>query len=156
MSTQEIANSIEPEKQQPQKSGLFNRFLATVEYLGNLLPHPITLFAMFCVFIILFSGFADWMGISAIDPRPEGAKGRAPDGVIEVVSLMSAEGLQKIVTGLVTNFTGFAPLGTVLVALLGVSVAEHSGLLSAAMRGMVMGAHRRRQHSRMLSDTDTQ
>ncbi len=143
MSTQEIANSIEPEKQQPQKSGLFNRFLATVEYLGNLLPHPITLFAMFCVFIILFSGFADWMGISAIDPRPEGAKGRAPDGVIEVVSLMSAEGLQKIVTGLVTNFTGFAPLGTVLVALLGVSVAEHSGLLSAAMRGMVMGAHRR-------------
>jgi len=40
---------------------------------------------------------------------------------------------------LVTNFTGFAPLGTVLVAILGVSVAEHSGLLSATMRNMVMG-----------------
>ena len=86
---------------------------------------------------------ADWFGLSAIDPRPEGSPGREPDGVIEVVSLLSAEGLQRIVTGLVTNFTSFAPLGTVLVALLGVSVAEHSGLLSAAMRGMVMGASKR-------------
>ena len=63
--------------------------------------------------------------------------------MIEVISLMSAEGLQRIVTGLVTNFTGFAPLGTVLVALLGVSVAEHSGLLSAAMRALVMNASQR-------------
>lgn len=128
---------------QEKPQGWFNRFLATVEFLGNLLPHPITLFAIFCVAIVVFSGIADWMGLSAIDPRPEGAKGRDPDGVIEVVSLLSAEGLQKIVTGLVTNFTSFAPLGTVLVALLGVSVAEHSGMLSAAMRGMVMGASKR-------------
>lgn len=124
-------------------NGLFNRFLATVEFLGNLLPHPITLFAIFCVAIIVGSGIADWFGLSAIDPRPLGAKGRAPDGVIEVVSLMSVDGLHRIVTGLVTNFTGFAPLGTVLVAILGVSVAEHSGLLSAAMRSMVMGASKR-------------
>ncbi|GHF94307.1 AbgT family transporter [Thalassotalea marina] len=126
-----------------QKNGMFNRFLATVEYLGNLLPHPITLFAMFCLFIIVFSGIADFFGLSAIDPRPIGSPGRSPDGVIEVVSLLSAEGLQKIFGGLVTNFTGFAPLGTVLVALLGVSVAEHSGLLSAGLRGMVMGASKR-------------
>ncbi len=135
----DTANSTNAEKQ----SGLFNRFLATVEFLGNMLPHPITLFALFCVAIIVFSGIADWFGLSAIDPRPIGSAGRDPDGVIEVVSLLSAEGLQRIVTGLVTNFTSFAPLGTVLVALLGVSVAEHSGLLSAAMRGMVMGASKR-------------
>lgn len=125
------------------KNGWFNRFLSTVEFLGNLLPHPITLFAMFCLFIIVFSGVADYFGLSAIDPRPIGSAGRDPDGVIEVVSLLSAEGLQKIFSGLVTNFTGFAPLGTVLVALLGVSVAEHSGMLSAALRGMVMGASER-------------
>ena len=138
-------NNTAPNQQHSvqQNNGLFNRFLATVEFLGNMLPHPITLFAIFCMAIIVISGIADWAGLSVIDPRPEGAKGRAPDGVIEVVSLMSAEGLQKIVTGLVTNFTGFAPLGTVLVAILGVSVAEHSGLLSAAMRGMVMGAPKR-------------
>lgn len=126
-----------------QKNGLFNRFLATVEFLGNMLPHPITLFAIFCVAIIVGSGIAEWFGLSAIDPRPIGASGRDPDGVIEVVSLMSVDGLHRIVTGLVTNFTGFAPLGTVLVAILGVSVAEHSGLLSATMRNMVMGASKR-------------
>ncbi|MCV5839348.1 AbgT family transporter, partial [Escherichia coli] len=37
----------------------------------------------------------------------------------------------------------FAPLGTVLVAMLGVAIAEYSGLLSAAMRGLVMGASQR-------------
>ncbi len=124
-------------------NGLFNRFLATVEFLGNLLPHPITLFAIFCLAIIIGSGIADWFGLSAIDPRPIGAKGRAPDGIIEVVSLLSVDGLHRIITNLVTNFTGFAPLGTVLVAILGVSVAEHSGLLSATMRNMVMGASKR-------------
>jgi aminobenzoyl-glutamate transport protein len=138
-----ISSATKNQPENEQQSGLFNRFLATVEFLGNLLPHPITLFAIFCVAIIVGSGIADWFGLSAIDPRPLGAKGRAPDGIIEVVNLLSVEGLHRIVTGLVTNFTGFAPLGTVLVAILGVSVAEHSGLLSATMRNMVMGASKR-------------
>ncbi|MFC7779780.1 AbgT family transporter [Pantoea sp. GCM10028869] len=116
------------------------RFLNTVEWLGNLLPHPITLFALFSLFIIVASAVAAAFGVNVIDPRPVGAAGRAPDGVIHVVSLMSAEGLQRIVSHLVTNFTGFAPLGTVLVALLGVGIAEHSGLLSAAMRALVFNA----------------
>ncbi|GGF86607.1 aminobenzoyl-glutamate transporter [Alteromonas lipolytica] len=123
--------------------GWFARFLATVEWLGNLLPHPVTLFAMLAVGIVILSGILGYFDVAVADPRPEGAKGRAPDGTIEVISLLSAEGLQRIVTGLVTNFTGFAPLGTVLVALLGVSVAEHSGLLSAAMRSLVMNASKR-------------
>src|SRR5690606_12299465 len=49
-------------------------------------------------------------------------------------------GLRRIVENLVTNFTSFVPLGTVLVALLGVGVAEHSGLISAAIRGLVLKA----------------
>ncbi|GAA0362966.1 AbgT family transporter [Bowmanella denitrificans] len=122
------------------QSGWFNRFLSTVEWFGNLLPHPITLFACFSLFIILLSGLLGYLDVSVADPRPLGAAGREPDGMIEVISLLSADGLQRIVTGLVTNFTGFAPLGTVLVALLGVAVAEHSGLLSAAMRGLVLKA----------------
>lgn len=126
-----------------QNKGWFNKFLATVEWLGNLLPHPITLFALFCVFIIVFSGIAEFFGMSVPDPRPVGSSGREADGVIEVISLFSGEGLRRIVAGLVTNFTGFAPLGTVLVALLGVAVAEHSGMLSAAMRSLVMGASKR-------------
>ena len=124
-------------------SGGFVRFLNIVERLGNLLPHPITLFALFCVAVILASGIAGYFELSVIDPRPEGTTGRSPDGLIHVVSLLSAEGLQRIVSGLVTNFTGFTPLGTVLVALLGVGIAERSGLLSAAMRLLVMGSSKR-------------
>lgn len=130
-------------KQNAPKKPLFTRFLDSVEYLGNLLPHPITLFAIFCVAILISSGVAGYFGVSVVDPRPEGAAGRAADGMIHVVSLFNAEGLQLIVTNLVKNFVGFAPLGTVLVAMLGVAIAEYSGLLSAAMRGLVMGASKR-------------
>lgn len=126
-----------------EKRGWFTRFLDTVEFLGNMLPHPVTLFACFALAVVLGSGIAAYFDFSAIDPRPEGTAGRAADGTIRVVSLMTVEGLQRIVSNLVTNFTSFAPLGVVLVALLGVSVAEHSGLISAAMRGLVMNASKR-------------
>jgi aminobenzoyl-glutamate transport protein len=138
-----LTTDIKNNKPSNETTGWFSKFLAAVEWLGNLLPHPITLFALFCVFIIVFSGIAEYFGMSVPDPRPLGSAGREADGVIEVISLFSGEGLRRIVAGLVTNFTGFAPLGTVLVALLGVAVAEHSGMLSAAMRSLVMGASKR-------------
>ncbi|MEM1116229.1 MAG: AbgT family transporter [Bacteroidota bacterium] len=121
-------------------SGLFARFLAFVEWLGNLLPHPVTLFALFALGVVVVSGIAGWFDLAVPDPRPEGARGRADDGMIRAVSLMTGEGLRYIVSTLVTNFTGFVPLGTVLVALLGVGVAEYSGLLSALIRGIVLRA----------------
>lgn len=119
----------------------FTRFLDTVEYLGNLLPHPVTLFAILCLFIFFASGIAGYFDLSVIDPRPEGS--RTADGFIYVNSLVNPEGVQLLVTNLVKNFTSFAPLGTVLVAMMGVAVAEHSGLLSAIMRSMVIGASHR-------------
>jgi len=122
------------------RRGPFARFLDLVEWLGNLLPHPVTLFALICVVVLAVSGIAEALGWEVADPRPEGASGRSPDGVIRAVSLLNAEGLRRIGTGLVTNFTGFAPLGTVLVALLGVGVAERSGLLGAAIRRLVLWA----------------
>lgn len=132
-----------PPLQQANNKSFMTRFLDSVEYLGNLLPHPITLFAIFSLIILTLSGIAGYFELSVIDPRPEGAAGRAADGMIHVVSLLNAEGLQLIVTNLVKNFVGFAPLGTVLVAMLGVAIAEYSGLLSAAMRGLVMSASKR-------------
>lgn len=118
----------------------FTRFLDTVEWLGNLLPHPVTLFVLFATSVILVSALASWLGWSVPDPRPEGAAGRSPTGMIQAVSLLNAAGLRRIVENLVSNFVNFVPLGTVLVALLGVGVAEASGLLSAAIRGIVMRA----------------
>lgn len=125
------------------QQGWFNRFLAIVEWLGNLLPHPVTLFALLAIFVVLLSGLLGYFDVAVVDPRPTGTKGRQPDGMIEVISLINAEGLARITTSLVSNFTNFAPLGTVLVAILGVSVAEHSGLLATALRTMVVNASKR-------------
>lgn len=126
----------------PARRGLFNKFLAGVEWVGNLLPHPVTLFAIFAVGIVVISGVAAWFGLAVQDPRPEGFAGRSPDGMIRAVSLMNGDGLRRIVERLVKNFTDFAPLGTVLVAMLGVGVAEKSGLLSAVIRALVLKAPR--------------
>lgn len=128
-----------PENQSEKKT-LFTRFLDFVEWLGNLLPHPVTLFALFALGVVLFSGLAEWLNWSAPDPRPEGTPGRAADGIIEPVSLLNGEGFRMIIENMVGNFTSFAPLGVVLVALLGVGVAEHSGLISACIRGIVLKA----------------
>src|SRR5690606_35477882 len=122
------------------KRNAFTRFLDAVEWLGNLLPHPVTLFALIAVFMVLLSGVFGWLGVAVEDPRPVGAAGRADNGMIEAVSLMSADGLRRIFTCLVPNFTGFAPLGVVLVAMLGIGVAEKSGVLSAAVRAAVLSA----------------
>ncbi|MCW9709935.1 AbgT family transporter [Avibacterium sp. 21-586] len=120
-----------------------SKFLRTVEWLGNALPHPVTLFIILIALLLLTSALGEYFGISALDPRPEGAKGRSADGVIYIVSLLNQEGLIKILTNLVKNFTNFAPLGTVLVAMLGVGIAEKSGLISAAMRLVVLKAPRK-------------
>jgi aminobenzoyl-glutamate transport protein len=130
----------EARAQEAGSRSAFARFLDTVEWLGNLLPHPVTLFALFALGVVLVSGLAGWMEWSVVDPRPEGARGRSPTGMIEAVSLMNADGLRRIVENLVTNFVNFVPLGTVLVAMLGVGVAEHSGLINAGIRGLVLKA----------------
>ncbi len=121
-------------------SSRITRLLRVVEWLGNALPHPVTLFALFALGVVLLSGLLGALEVAVVDPRPEGARGRSPNGMIEVVSLLSADGFRRIVLNLVRNFTNFAPLGTVLVALLGVGVAERSGLLSALIRSMVLNA----------------
>ena len=130
----EASGAVQQSDGQPPR-GAIARLLNVVEWLGNLLPHPVTLFALFALAVVIISGITAWAGLSVHDPRP------GHEGEIFVVrSLMTGEGIRWISQNLVTNFTGFVPLGTVLVALLGVGVAERSGLLTAAVRALVLGA----------------
>ena len=126
--------------QEKATSSQMQRFLRGVEWLGNLLPHPAILFVWMSVILLVASAILSMMGVSVVDPRPEGAKGRSEDGMIYVVNLLNGDGLAKIVENLVSNFTGYIPFGTALVALLGVGIAERSGMISAALRGLVMNA----------------
>ena len=118
----------------PAPRTAIDRFLNVVERAGNLLPHPATLFFLLTVFVVIASAIAAQLDIGVAHPK-------TGEPVLPV-NLLSAEGLQRIIGGLVTNFTGFAPLGTVLVALIGIGVAEHSGLIGACLRIVVLNAPR--------------
>jgi aminobenzoyl-glutamate transport protein len=117
----------------PKKTAM-DRFLDTVERAGNALPHPATLFALLALIVVVASFVATQFGVSVQHPTT--------GATVTPVNLLSLEGLHRILTNLVTNFTGFAPLGTVLVALIGIGVAEHSGLIGAALRKLVLAAPR--------------
>jgi len=115
-----------------KKKNWNDRFLSVIERVGNALPHPATLFAIMCLIVIILSWVISMTGLKVIHP---GTKAE-----IEAVNLLSVHGLHLILTKLVTNFTGFAPLGTVLVALLGIGIAEGSGLIGTLLRMLVLNS----------------
>lgn len=124
------------QSQKPNHS-LFGRFLNGVELVGNRLPHPITLFALFSLAIVLISGILGMLGVSASGELINRTTMEVEYQTVEVVSLLSRQGLIFMLTKAVDNFTGFAPLGVVLVSMLGVGVAEGSGYISAALKSVV-------------------
>jgi aminobenzoyl-glutamate transport protein len=115
---------------QKNKTSLMSRFLNLVEKGGNALPHPASLFGILALLALLFSGIGHWLGWSALHP--------ATGEQVEIINLLSKEGLHRIILGMVHNYTSFAPLGIVMVALLGIGIAESSGLISAAIRLLVL------------------
>jgi aminobenzoyl-glutamate transport protein len=116
------------------RRGRIDRFLDGVERVGNALPDPTTLFALLALAVIVLSGVAARFDLAVTHP--------STGKLIEPVSLLSVAGLHRILTELVTNFTSFAPLGTVLVAMIGIGVAEVSGFIGAVMRMIVLKSPR--------------
>lgn len=111
-------------------SSIITRFLNLVEKGGNALPHPASLFAILALLALLFSLMGHCLEWSATHP--------ATGNEVHIVNLLSKEGLHRIILEMVGNYTGFAPLGIVMVALLGIGIAESSGLISAAIRLLVL------------------
>lgn len=114
-------------KEKAKKESLFNRFLDVVERAGNKLPHPIVLFALFALAVVIISGLLHAVGVSAEGDLINSKTGEVEHTIVTIKSLFNTSGLVYMMTNAVKNFTGFAPLGTVLVAMLGVGVAEQSG-----------------------------
>ncbi|MGH7833497.1 MAG: AbgT family transporter [Candidatus Binatia bacterium] len=112
-----------------EKRSLLFQLLDRIELWGNRLPHPFTLFCLFSFAVLIFSWLAHALGVAVVHP----VTGKP----LAAVNLLDRQGIQNIITKAVGNFTGFAPLGTVLVAMIGVGVAERSGLFSAALKGFV-------------------
>ncbi|HON18048.1 MAG TPA: AbgT family transporter [Salinivirgaceae bacterium] len=105
-------------------------FLKGIERVGNAMPHPATLFLIFALGVLLLSLVGHWLGWQVTHP--------ATGEKIQVINLFSREGLHRILLGMVDNYTGFAPLGIVMVAILGIGIAESSGLIGAIIRLLVL------------------
>lgn len=115
----------------------FARFLNVVEKTGNSLPHPVTMFALLAAAVVLISGICAMLGISATGEMIDPATMEVKEQTVRVVSLMNRDGLIYMLTNAINNFIGFAPLGVVLVTMLGVGCAESSGYLAALMKKAV-------------------
>lgn len=111
------------------------RWLSNVERLGNKLPDPALLFVLFMGLVWLLSAVLAQVQFDVVDPRT-----KAP---LVVNSLLSPAALVTTFTELVRVFTGFQPLGVVLVVMLGAGVAEHAGLVQAVLKGLLAVTPRR-------------
>ncbi|NER24052.1 MAG: AbgT family transporter [Symploca sp. SIO1C2] len=112
------------------KKNFIASILQWVENVGNRLPDPVTIFIILCFTLIIVSAIASAMGVSVTHP---GTK-----ETIEAVSILTPNGIRRIVSEAVTNFVTFPPLGVVLVAILGFGLAEYTGLLGAILRQGVL------------------
>ncbi|MDO5726056.1 MAG: AbgT family transporter [Tissierellia bacterium] len=108
-------------------------FLKAVERIGNKLPHPAMIFVILAAIVVVVSHFVAKYGepVTYFDARA------GEEVTKSAVSLMNAEGVRYMFTSAVKNFTGFAPLGTVLVGMLGVGLADYSGLFDTSLRKLL-------------------
>ncbi len=113
-------------KKQKNASG---GFLGAVERIGNKLPDPAVLFIALLFIVWVLSWLLSYVTFNVIDPRSS-----MP---LVVNNLMSGAAFTEFLSVMVTNFSHFHPVGVVLVAMLGIGVAEHTGFINTAIRSLL-------------------
>lgn len=123
-----MSSTTASEPQSRSMRAAFRTFSA-IERVGNLLPHPFWLFCILAGVVIVLSSVLQAAGVSAVNP--------SSGETVAVRSLLSPEGMQTMIGDAVANFAAFPPLATIITTLLGISIAERSGLIDTVLRGMV-------------------
>lgn len=116
------------------RKGFVLRALDTVETVGNKLPHPATIFIILCLIIIVASSIMSSMKMSVSYDMVDTATGKIVEKTVLAQSLLTPDGIRFMFTHVMSNFTGFFPLGPVFTIILCVGVAEGTGLLSTCLR----------------------
>jgi aminobenzoyl-glutamate transport protein len=125
-----------PRPVKPAKSGM-EKVLDTIERVGNKVPHPAVIFILLIVVIIVLSHIFYLMG-SGVTYESINPDTHQPEAVTtKVQSLLSGPGIAFMYEDLIKNFMNFTALGVIIVAMLGVGVAEYSGLVKAMIRKLV-------------------
>ena len=109
--------------------GFVDKALSLIETVGNKLPDPAALFLILLFVVWILSAILSTMTFAEIDPR----SGKA----LVINNQMTGAAIATFLSNMVTTFTSFHPLGVVLVALLGVGVAEHTGFINAALKALL-------------------
>jgi len=110
-------------------TGWMNRALNTIEVVGNKLPDPAVLFALLMGFVWVLSWLLSGVSFAEVNPRTGEA--------IQIINLLSGDALTNFTSNIVNTFVMFPPLGVVLVAMLGLGVAEYTGFINAGLRSIL-------------------
>lgn len=121
----------------PQPTGM-QRMLNVIERVGNKVPHPAVIFLILIAVVVVLSHVFYLMGTTVafqvINPQTHAVD----DATASVNSLLTVDGLRFMLTSVVPNFLGFTALGVVIVAMVGVGLAEEAGLIGTLIRKLVI------------------
>ena len=112
-----------------ESSTMLNRILDKVEKVGNKLPDPAVMFFGLLIIVWIFSFLLSGIEFDAVHPLTGENVG--------ITNLLAGDQMADFLANMVGTFMGFAPLGVVLVAMLGVGVAERSGFINVAIKLML-------------------
>lgn len=112
-----------------ERRGFVLRFLNGIEWLGNKLPDPAVLFVIGIMVVWILSAFFSQFTFTEKLP--------GSDVPISITNLLTLDKFAEFLAGMTEKFVGFHPLGVVLVAMLGVGVAEHSGFINAVLKTLL-------------------
>ncbi|HUF22213.1 MAG TPA: AbgT family transporter [Burkholderiales bacterium] len=113
----------------PAPRGWIYRALDWVERIGNKLPDPAMLFLLLMLAVWVASWWLSGWSFREIDPRS--------GDPIAIRNMLEGESLTAFMAEMVRTFVNFPPVGIVLVAMLGLGVAEHTGFIAASLRAML-------------------
>nr|MCU0856083.1 AbgT family transporter [Paracoccaceae bacterium] len=125
------------------QQGSLTGFLGTVERVGNAVPHPAIIFLILIAIVIVLSAIFGMLGTSVTYEGYDETVGDIVEREAAVRSLLSPDGIRFMVTSPVANFLGFTGVGVILVAMIGVGLAEESGLIATLVRKLVSVAPQR-------------
>ena len=117
------------EEQQQAKPGLTTRILGTVERVGNMLPDPAVLFIALLFIVWVLSWWLSYFEFNVFHP--------ATGERIVVINQLAGDNFVQFMSTMVTRFVTFGPIGVVLVAMLGIGVAEHTGFIDVSIRALL-------------------
>jgi aminobenzoyl-glutamate transport protein len=152
------------ERPEASNGGLLQRTLDLIERVGNKVPHPAILFLALCIGVIVLSQLLAWAGVGAtyevVKPTPQSVQSvdvggsslpahvmptDQPDSAdyhvvtetVKIQGLLTIDGIRFLFTSFVPNFMGFTAMGIILIVMIGVGVAERSGLIASLIRKLV-------------------